>query len=239
MNNKFELIRDDFFSYENKDNYKKVNIEDFAKSYLINADDTIYFGDECGKSYSSIVYCYCTFTKKDASLVITIELQAWSNDNNSYVSLEQSVWAKDFDEGKYIISIFNHYKPITSKLLAYFNNFKYFWNYKELFYHFENPTKIFHYKLLNTFTLEELETLCQKFDFKEPILNTALLKSESDISRWISNLFLPHYCDGFYIADIGIEISVDLKSDDVAVIEDNDIGVISKIKLFERLALIR
>ena len=50
---------------------------------------------------------------------------------------------------------------------------------------------------------------------------------------------MPHYCDGFYIADIGIEISVDLNSDDVAVIEDNDIGVISKIKLFERLALIR
>ena len=84
-------------------------------------------------------------------------------------------------------------------------------------------------------TLEELETICLKFDFKEPILNTALLKSQSDISRRISNLFLPHYCDGFYIGDIGIEISVDLNNDDLAVIEDSDIGVISKKDLLDKL----
>ena len=30
MNNKFELIRDDFFSYKNEDNYKEAKIKDFS-----------------------------------------------------------------------------------------------------------------------------------------------------------------------------------------------------------------
>lgn len=87
---------------------------------------------------------------------------------------------------------------------------------KELIYRMENITHIFHYKLLNMFTQEELEAISTRLYKSFPRLNIALLKSKENLSLQ-SNLFLPHYHTGFYAQEI--EISTDLDKSDYPTIE--------------------
>ena len=137
---------------------------------------------------------------------------------------------EDFGAGKYIDKIHNHYKNIITNFFNSFKNIKYYWKYKNIFYHLENPPFIFHYKLLNVFSQEILTDICKKHFPKYPTLNISILKNSS--IKNLEYLFLPLYFNGFYIN--GIEISVDLNESDYAVMEDGK-GVISKEEFLKRI----
>jgi hypothetical protein len=112
-----------------------------------------------------------------------------------------------------------------------FQQLKYYWQLKELIHKLENPTFIFHYKLLNLFSKDLLEKLFLKHFDNYPILNIPLLKN-SILDQKISYIFLPKYISGFYMNNI--EVNVDLDDSDIAVIED-DSGTITKEEFLERV----
>lgn len=114
-------------------------------------------------------------------------------------------------------------KDVPIDISVYLEELQYFWQFKELFYQFENPTIIYHYKLLNSFSKEELQQIVQHFDFHKPILNVSFLKSNSSKRCSFGELFLPHYFNGgYYLVDgQGVEISVDLDESDFASVESD------------------
>lgn len=219
-----EIVKKNFFK-------QIADVDDFKKTYVINADDDIYTDPTKTITTSTGVHFYTIFEKYGLDLKISIQLMAWSNDKQEYVAIENSVWAIDFDDGRYLQTVINYYTPIVYKLLDFFNNLKYFREFKELFYRFENPTFVYHYKLLNTFTQDELKEICSHFDFSKPILNTVLINNKNTLWIHEHKLFLPFYIGGFFLCG-NFEIYVDLNESDFASIE-SDSGIISKEEFFK------
>lgn len=222
---KLQIIKRNFF--------KDTKLQDFEKKYLINSNNTMCIDNDSYESQTG-VYFETTFKKIANTLQISIELLAWSNTEQKYLPLEQSVWADTFYDGKYLSQILQSHIVLAQKLLDVFDSFKYYWELKELFYRFENPTIIYHYKLLNTFSKDELDFLSTKFDYSSPILNSLLLKSNLLINRFDKHLFLPFYTNGYYFCGNDIEISVDLNAKDVATISIDGKNV-SKEEFFKAL----
>ena len=100
-----------------------------------------------------------------------------------------------------------------------------------MIYKMEHHTFIFHYKLLNLFTQKELENIFLKNFKNYPILNIPMYKTIPTKSNFRYS-FLPHVINGFYI--YGLEVSVDINSDDSPVIEDDN-GKITKEQFFKEL----
>lgn len=213
--------------------FKQNLMDDFSKSYLIEAEDLILLKDE---NTTHVEICFATtFEKRGLDLHLSIELYAWSNNHQAYVVLNASNWSK-FDDGKHLQKIYEHYKPLALKLLVYFERFKSFWHFRELFYRFEHPTFIFHSKLLHTFTQSELEAICSQFNFSRPRLNLYLLKHKKTLDKLETDLFLPHTINGFYFCqEEGIEISVDLNDEEGATIEQGTKGIISKEEFMQQV----
>lgn len=211
MQTKFQVIKKNFF--------KDSSYNTISKKFNIEADDLIF---------------KTIFKQEQNDLIISIELLDWSNKEQNYVPIESSdnkinfKESNDFNLKEFLLK----YSYIAKKLLDYFSSLKYYWQFKELFYHFENPMIRFHYKLLNSFTADELKKIISNFDFSKPILNICLLESNKTINY--HQLFLPHYFYGCYFCREEIEISVDLEESDYVTIEDAK-GKISKEKLFEIL----
>uniref|UniRef100_UPI004047A04B hypothetical protein n=1 Tax=Aliarcobacter sp. TaxID=2321116 RepID=UPI004047A04B len=221
MENIYSLVLKDFF---------KVDKVFKNKSYLINANDDILFDKDDDRTTSSGIYFKLFLSKISNDLNIKLLLYSWCNDSQTYVPLEKSIWIEEsFGDGKYINQIKNHYKKLIEDFLNMFKLINHYWQLKEIINKLENPTFIFHYKLLNTFSKEILENIVSKHFEIYPILNIPLLKSKID-KQDISYIFLPDYIQGFYIK--GIEVSVDLDDSDFAIIEDDN-GVITKDRFFE------
>lgn len=223
-NNSYTLTKKRFL-----ENHKFEN-----QSHLIFANDSICLDNDDTKVYLG-VYFKVILTKKEDDLQIKINLYSWSNKKQSLVGIDKSIWSdSDFGSGKYLEKIKKHYKNIAENLLLVFNKLKYFWQLKEILYRINNPTFIFHYKLLNSFSKTILEEFYTKNFSYYPILNIEILKNRSN-NLGVSNLFLPNYIEGLYID--GLEISVDLDDSDFAVIEyygsDED-----KDKFMKKLGLI-
>lgn len=205
--------------------FKQNPIDDFSKSYLIEAKDLLLLQDD---NVTHVDICFATtFEKRGLDLHLSIELYAWSNNRQAYVVLNVSNWSK-FNDGKHLQKIYEHYKPLALKLLGYFERLKYFWHFRELFYRFEHPTFVFHSKLLHTFTQREFETICSQFNFSRPRLNLYLLKHKETLDKIETNLFLPHAISGFYFCqEEGIEIYINLNDDKGSIIEQGRKGIIS------------
>lgn len=216
--------------------FKQNPIEDFFKSYLIEAEELLLLQDDDTTAYVKI--CFATiFEKRGLDLHLSIELYAWSNNSQAYVVLNTSN-RSEFDDGKHLQKIYEHYKPLALKLLGYFEHLKSFWHFRELFYRFEHPTFVFHSKLLHTFTQSELEAICSQFNFSRPRLNLCLLKHKETLDKIETDLFLPHTISGFYFCqEEAIEISVDLNDDEGAIIEQDTRGIISKEEFFQQVIL--
>ena len=221
MNNIYNLVLKNFF----KSNEKFSN-----KSFLINANDDILLDKNDESKTSSGIYFNLYLSKVSNDLKIKLLLYSWCNETQTYVALNKSIWNEEgFGAAKYISKIENYYKKIVENLLSVFKQIKYYWQLKEIIHKLENPVCSFHYKLLNTFSREFLEKLLLEQFRVHPILNVALLKNRIDRQN-ISQIFSPHYTEGFYIK--GIEISVDLDDSNFAIIED-DSGVITTDRFLE------
>lgn len=215
MQTKFETVKKNIFT-KNETNL-------CTKTYHIKADD--------------IVFC-TKFKRKKLDFNISVELYGWSNKYQKHTPILLSSWAYDLDEGKQLQAIIQKYSPLAKKFITYLKNLKYLWNYKELFYQFDHPNILYHYKLHNTFSLQELEKIIKPSNLKTPILNIPYLQS-NPLRINYNELFLPHYITGCYfcaggICSTGIEISVDLDESDFATIETDE-GKISKDQLLEML----
>lgn len=206
------------FKNINKNIFKKITPQTLCKIFYIEADDIIFF---------------TTFTRKKDDLFISIELYGWSNKMQKNVPIDYSVFRTDFQGSVDFGELVAKYSIIVRSLLDYLSGFKFFWQYKELFYYFENPNIVYSYKLINTFSKEELQFLSNHFDFSEPILNTKLFPLKNKKLHF-HQLFLPHYISGCYFCKEQIEISTDLNNDDFAVIENYE-GKITKEQLFNIL----
>lgn len=224
MQNRYSITLKNFL----KD--KKFN----SKSFIVSANDSLVLDNDNIKVHLGI-YFKLILSKKENDLQVKLSLYSWSNEKQRLVSIEKSIWSnEDFGSGKHINKIEKYYKNIVDNFLYIFSKLKYFWQLKEIIHKLENPTFIFHYKLLNTFSKDVLEAICLKYFSNYPILNIFLLKNRIDPNSH-NYIFLSNYIDGFYIN--GIEVSVDLNETDFAIIENDD-GVISKdecLKLLEIL----
>lgn len=215
METKFQITKANLFA---KDNQESCN-----KTYFIKADDVVF----CTK-----------FKRLKKDLIVSIELYGWSNQYHKNTPILTSSWANDLADGKELLPLIERYSPLAKKLLSYFEQMKYFWEYKECFYRFEHPTIIYHNKLLNTFSNEEISLIAKPFDFKNPTLNTAsLIPDKSRLT--FTELFLPNYFTGCWFSvgracSNGVEISVDLDDSDYATIE-LDGKTISKDELMKLL----
>ncbi|MFW6307381.1 MAG: hypothetical protein ACOC08_01920 [Campylobacterales bacterium] len=218
MNTKFEIVKKKFFSNE-------ITFPS-SKSYHIRVDNIIF---------------YTAFIRKKLDLTISVELFGWSNTYQENTPLMLSSWVDDINEGKELNGILEKYSPLAQKFLKYLEEFRYAWEYKELFYQFEHPNIIYHYKFHNSFSCKELGRLSNIFDFSSsPILNTASFEANEGKLSY-NELFLPYYFNSCFFftdkaCDSGIvEISTDLNESDYVVIE-NDAQRISKEELLSILA---
>lgn len=214
----------EIFKYYKSDFYNQQNVADFSKFYLINATDDISLQDNT--ITCSGVYFRLGIIKEAKSLIVTIELYSWSNHDQIYTPIKKSIWADEsFGRGKYIDTIINHYENIIQNFFSLLAELKHHWQIKDLVYKLEHPSFVFHYKLLNTFTQAELEELYLKHYKNYPIFNISLYRSKPS-KHDFKYTFLPHVINGFYLH--GIEVSVDLNDADVAVIECDEKGQITK-----------
>lgn len=219
------------FSFKKERFYKDDEKEPFFESFLVNANDEVTFSDNL--QMLSGVYFQLEIYKKSRDFHVDIELLSWSNSEQKYVWLKNSIWSEDsFGKGAYIPIIQAHYKKLIYNFFAALDTLKYHWQIKDLVYRIKHPTFIFHYKLLNLFSQKELEQIMLKHMCNYPILNISLF-SNAPKRGALKYAFLPHIIDGFYID--GIEVSVDLNQSDIPLIEDIDSGVISKNELLTRL----
>lgn len=219
MQTKFETIKNNFFI--------NLEINDFIKKFYIKADEVVF----------------CTiFKKRKNDLILIVEIFGWSNKYQKPIPINNSVYAIEFvksDTFNYE-QFLNKYINICKNFFSYLKDLKYFWQYKELFHHLKNPMIMYHYKLINTFTEEELKKIICIFDFSTPLLNICNFQHPQNRLICISKIFRPHYFNGCYFlvgksCSNGIEISVDLDESDEAVIECNE----QKITKTELLHLLK
>lgn len=223
MNRKNKITRNHFF--------KKDDIK-LNKTFLINACDIIMLENDDTKTISTGVYFKLDIKKKNQDLEIELYLYSWCNDKQDYVPLESSIWKEEgFGSSKYIPTIKTYYEKIIKNFLDIFKQLKYYWQLKELIHKLENPTFIFHYKLLNLFSKDLLEKLFLKHFDNYPILNIPLFKN-SIFKQENPYIFIPNYISRFYMNNI--EVNVDLDDSDIAVIEDDE-GTITKEEFLERV----
>jgi transcription termination factor NusB len=188
-----KLIIKDFF--KNKKNWKK--------SYLINVNDEVIIDN---KSYEIDVYFNLIFEKKGKDLIVTVQLYSYSNDEQKHVFLEKIDFYK-----KYLYSIKKYYYLIIEKFLRDLNNYLKNENYlKEFIHTIENPSIKYHYKLLNTFTKEELDKIRSIYRNIPRLRIYEFYHDKIDFP----NIFEADYIDGFYGAPV--EIRVDLDDSDYA-----------------------
>lgn len=225
MNNKDLIIKKNFFKSKNI-------IKNLDKSFLIDANDPIFLEENDPIGTMTGIYFKLHLSKKSNDLYINLALYSWCNNKQTYVPLNESIWIEeDFGNGKYIQKIELHYENIVKNFLYYLTKFKYQWQLKEFIHKLENPTFIFHYKLLNTFSKDTLEKICLKYFNNYPVLNVLLLKKRTNLD-FSDFIFLPHNIDGFYMN--GIEVSTDLDENDTVVIED-DSKEISKEEFLNKI----
>jgi hypothetical protein len=196
--------------------FKNIKTKDWKKEYLINVNDTVdvYF-----------------------NLIITIRLYAWSNDKQKYVPLKKSIYGETKSKKeKYISSIKKHYKPIIKKIfIGLYDYLKDYCYLKEFIHTIENPLVKYHYKLLNTFTKEELDKIRATFR-NIPVLNICEFHQKDEVE--FPYILEVDYIDGFYTGSI--EVKVDLDNSDYAGIyklsnDYNEWKKTSKEKALKRL----
>ena len=187
------------------------NLDDFEKTYLLDAEHEIKIEQE---DRNFPVFFQLKILKQKSNIYYTLSLFFWSNEEQKNVAIEDSC-LKDVKINNHIENIALEYEPILNKFVQILVSINYLDQLKELMYRMENTTYVFHYKLLNMFTQDELEEICTLFCHHTKI-NTALLKVQANIS-WQGSLFLPNYCNGFYAK--GMEISTDLSEDDYPTID--------------------
>lgn len=195
------------------------------KEFLINANDEILLDENDNKFINTGVYFKLHFRKIEQNLEVNISLYAWCNNKQKYVPLKNSIWReKGFGDSKHIPKIEAYYKRIIENFLILFEKMKYYWQLKEVIHKLENPTFIFHYKLINTFSEEILKKIFIKDFNNYPILNISYLKTNK-LSRFNCNyIFLNNYIQGFFID--GIEVCVDLNESNYVIIEDTSNGIV-------------
>ena len=203
------------FSRQVKTTLTRDNSSDFEKIYLLDATHKIVW-----QKYhtSSLPVCIeLKILKQQSSIDYTLSLFSFSNESQKYVAIENS-WFMGTKIENLIEKIALEYDPILDNFAKVLESIKYGDQLKELLYRMENITYVFHYKLLNMFTQEELEEISSKLYNEIPRLNIALLKSQEDI-YWERDLFLPCYKNGYYAYMDEIEISTDLDGSDYPTIE--------------------
>jgi hypothetical protein len=184
------------------ENFFKDKEKNWKKEYLLDAKD-----------YKNSFYSHfkLIIKKKENDLIITIQLYGWSNDKQKYVPLKQIEYYKTKD----ICRIKEHYEPIIEKFIRGLSKYlNYNCDLKEFIHTIENPSIKYHYKLLNTFTKEELDKIRATFR-NIPRLNICeFYQGTIDFP----NIFEVDYCNGFYANRI--EVAVDLDDSDYATIYD-------------------
>ena len=219
------------FSFKKQNFYKNIKQEAFHESSLINAWDDVTFENNAQRQ--SGVYFNFSIYKKNDDLLVEIELLSWSNCKQTHVPLEQSIYSEEgFGSGKHIPTLQAHYKKLILNFFGALDTLKYHWQVKDLVYKIKHPSFIFHYKLLNLFTQQELEKIALKCNFTHTLFNVSLFNKPPKQGA-LSHAFLPHIVNGFYIH--GIEVSVDLNESDLPLLEDIDSGVISKEEFLKRM----
>lgn len=214
--------------------YKDHTKEPFHASFLINACDEVALNDTM--QVMSGIYFKLDIYKKNKNLIADIELLSWSNSRQKHIPLNESIWTEEgFGEGKHIPAIETHYEKVVSNFFDALKTLKYNWQLKNLIHKIENPTFVFHYKLLNLFTQQELEEIMRTHFSNHPILNMSLFQKPPKHNT-LDYAFLPHVVNGFYLDDI--EVSVDLDESDMPLLEDVESGIVTKEEFLKRLALI-
>lgn len=188
------------------------------KSFLVNAHDSLELGVN-GAKENLFVYFKIYFAKIYNDLQIKVELYDWSYKLQKLVPIENSVWKDDDKKIKQLDKVLIHYENIINNFLDIFTHFRYFCQLKEVLNSFETRNYIYHYKLLNTFSKDELEKLCNKLYDIDKRLNTPLLKNKVATYHRQDILF-PDYVDG--LSGFNIDISVTFDKKDFAVIKNFD-----------------
>jgi len=171
------------------------------QKYFINIQDRFLL-DNCETSVEILLEL--TIDSFDFSL----QLFAYSNSEEKEVLLENSVYATDLPRKSYL-QIDKHYTKVANNFLEYLRkNITTQEKLKEFIWRIKKSRFIFHTKLLNVFTQEDLEFIAQKYFKYYPILN---LEDFSD--------FLPVKIDGWYID--GIEIDTDLDENEPLITDIN------------------
>jgi len=222
------------YKHEKRNFFPKENTLIYNKKYLINVNVVIALDDGI-TTYTGIYFHFCIKRIKH-NLAFSIELYSWSNHEQKYTSIENSIWGEEgFGAGKHIPTIVNYYSNIIKNFYLYLDeNICKVSELKELIDKLENPLYSFHYKLLNLLPRQKFENFCKKHFKNYPILNLSLF--EENPSKYSDVLiFIPNYFQGFYIN--GIEVSVDLDENDFPLIEDDDIGKISNEEFFRRFCI--
>jgi len=200
--------------------FKNYPMEDFEKSYIFDIQDQI--GTK--KRNYGIVALELKIIKQNINLLYELSLLTWSNKEQKYIFVDiKNLINENYNSKKSLPLTKAYWSKFIFALEKKLTCVKKIWQLKELIYHIENPTFIFHYKLLNLFTKPVLEEICKKYFVIHPVVNTALLTNKyTSIQSDLIYLFLPAYIQGFYVDDI--EVSVDLNNDDIALIEDINQG---------------
>lgn len=222
----FEHIKRNFFPQN--------NTEEFDKQYLINVNTKL--STDNGKTTFTGVNFQLTIKRVELDLLFTIELFSWSNDEQKYTSLDNSIWSEEqFGSGSFIPTIVTYYSNIIKNFYLYLDKkINKIWKLKELIDKLENPLYSFNYKLLNLLPREKLENFYKKHFEKYPILNLAFFEEYPSRYEEVS-IFVPNFSSGFYLD--GVEVSVDLDESDFPLIEDMDSGVISNEEFFRRFEI--
>jgi len=122
------------------------------------------------------------------------QLLDWSNEKQKLVPLKESVLAKFLEQGKYD-EVNKRCSAVVKKFIAYLTNTVQTPQDLDIFIKKLRPTYIFHHKLIEVFQISNLKKIMDTHFKCYPILNT------KDFSN-----FLPHYVDGWFIADL-MEVS--------------------------------
>jgi hypothetical protein len=184
------------------ENFFKDKEKNWKKEYLLDAND-----------YKNSFYSHfkLIIKKKQNDLIVKIKLYDWSNDKQKYLPLKQ---IEDY-KTKDICRIKEHYEPIIERFLRGLSEYlKTNCDLKEFIHTIENPSIKYHYKLLNTFTKEELDKIRAIFRNIPRLQICDFYQGTIDFP----NIFEVDYIDGFYSAPI--EIRVDLDDSDYATIYD-------------------
>jgi len=192
------------------------NIDNFEKKYLLDAESNLTVAK---KQWSIPVFIELKIVKIKSHICYTLSLFSWSNEEGKNVAIENS-FLQNVEIENFLEQVILKYEPILSNLIKILEAIQYPDQLKELIFRLENITYLFHYKLLNMFTQQELENIFSKnFNIYQKI-NVQFLKIKEETLYWQSNLFLPTYISGFYAK--GIEVSTDLSRDDYPTIEFNE-----------------